>query len=278
MVVVDDLSSGKKTNVSSKAQLYQFGIEDPKLLDLASSFKPELISHCAAQSSVAISIKEPERDAEVNIAGGINVCQAAVHAECSQLVYLTTGGALYGIPEYLPCDEDHPIKPISPYGLSKWALEQYLYMILPSPMVIKVLRLANVYGPRQDPDGEAGVVSIFGGSMLRDKRVMIYGDGEQARDFVYVGDVVHAHNLALGINQSITINIGSGIKTSINELFKTMSELTSYTMVPKWTKERDGEIKQMYLDSSRADDLIGWRAKTALVEGIRETLRSLRKS
>ena len=276
--MVDDLSSGKKTNVNSKAQLHQFGIEDPKLLELASSFKPELISHCAAQSSVAISIKDPERDAEVNIAGGINVCQAAIRAECSQLLYLTTGGALYGIPEYLPCDEDHPIKPISPYGLSKWALEQYLHMILPSPMVIKVLRLANVYGPRQDPYGEAGVVAIFGGSMLRDKPVMIFGDGEQARDFVYVGDVVHAHNLALGINQSITINIGSGIKTSINELFKTMSELTSYTMVPKWTKERDGEIKQMYLDSSRADDLIGWRAKTALVGGIRETLRSLRES
>ncbi len=276
--MVDDLSSGKKTNVNSKAQLHQFGIEDPKLLKLVGSFKPELISHCAAQSSVAISIKDPERDAEVNIAGGINVCKAAIHAGCSQFIYLTTGGALYGIPEYLPCDEEHPIKPISPYGLSKWALEQYLHMVLPSTMAIKVLRLANVYGPRQDPDGEAGVVAIFGGSMLSDKQVMIFGDGEQARDFVYVGDVVDAHNLALGINQAITVNIGSGTKTSINELFKTMSGPTSYTMVPKWTKERVGEIKQIYLDSSRAYDLIGWRAKTVLIEGIRKTLRSLRKS
>ena len=196
VVVVDDLSSGRRANVNPDARLVDLDINSPEFLEAAASFRPDVISHWAAQASVPVSVSDPQHDAIVNVVGGINVCKAAVTAGCSQLVYVNTGGALYGEPEYLPCDEDHPIRPISPYGLSKWTLEQYLPILLPDSMGVKVLRPANVYGPRQDPHGESGVVAIFASKMVRGEPVVIFGDGEHTRDYVYVGDVVDAHDLA----------------------------------------------------------------------------------
>jgi UDP-glucose 4-epimerase len=277
VLVIDDLSTGVESNVNRKAKLVKLDIGDPSLVDLASSFRPDAISHLAAQASVPVSVSQPSRDALTNIFGGLNVCRATVESGCSQFIYVTTGGALYGVPEYLPCDEDHPIRPISPYGLSKWTLEQYLHMLLPGEVALKVLRLANVYGPRQNAEGEANVVAIFGQRMIRWETVRIDGDGEQTRDFVYVGDVTEAHRLALESVESITVNIGTGEGLSINRLFQLMAEETSYRQPPVHAEERRGDIKHVVLDGSKAGRELGWRPRTSLVDGLRKTLASLAK-
>ena len=271
VVVVDDLSSGSRANVNPEARLADIDISDPEFPDFAASFRPDVISHWAAQASVPGSVSDPRRDAMVNVVGGINVCRAAVRAGCSQLVYANTGGALYGEPEYLPCDEEHPIRPISPYGLSKWTLEQYLPILLPASMGVKVLRPANVYGPRQDPHGESGVVAIFASRMVRGEPVTIFGDGEHTRDYVYVSDVVDAHDMALESGESLTVNISTGVETSVSELFSAMADEVGYTMPPRWADERPGDVRRICLDPARARDLLGWRPSTSLAEGLRRT-------
>ncbi len=274
VVVADDLSSGRAENVNPHARLVDIDICAPDLLELAASFRPDAVSHWAAQASVPGSVSDPERDATVNVVGGINVCRAAVGAGVSQFVYATTGGALYGEPEYLPCDEDHPIRPISPYGLSKWTLEQYLPILLPESMAVKVLRPANVYGPRQDPHGESGVVAIFASRMARGEPVTIFGDGEHTRDYVYVGDVVDAHGLALTSGESLTVNVGTGVETSVNDLFSAMADAVGYTRPPQWAGERPGDVRWICLDSTRAREMLGWRPSTSLAQGLRKTCES----
>ncbi len=276
VAAVDDLSTGKAANVNPRARLADMDIRDPALLDLADSFRPDVISHCAAQASVPNSVSDPMRDAMVNVVGGINVCRAAEQAGCSQLIYVTTGGALYGDPERLPCGEEHPIRPVSPYGVSKWTLEQYLRVLMPASMGVKTLRLANVYGPRQDPNGEAGVVAIFAARMLRGEPVTIFGDGEQTRDFVYVDDVVDAHERAMNSGESMTVNVGAGIGTSVNRVFETMARETGYEMAPKRAGERPGDVRHIYLDTSRARRMMGWQASTTLADGLRKTCRAFR--
>ena len=274
VVVVDDLSSGLRANINPIARLVDIDISAPEFPDVAASFLPDVISHWAAQASVPGSVADPQRDATVNVLGGINVCRAAVKAGCAQLVYANTGGALYGEPEYLPCDEDHPKRPISPYGLSKWTLEQYLPVLLPASMGVKVLRPANVYGPRQDPHGESGVVAIFASRMARGEPVTIFGDGEHTRDYVYVSDVVDAHHLALESGESFTANIGTGVETSVNELFRTMADVVGYTKPPQRAGERPGDVRRISLDPTRARELLGWRPSTSLAEGLRKTCES----
>ncbi len=275
VVVADDLSSGRRANVNPKARVVDIDISAPEFPEAAASLRPDAISHWAAQASVPGSVSDPQRDAVVNIVGGINVCRAAVAARCSQFVYATTGGALYGEPEYLPCDEGHPIRPISPYGLSKWTLEQYLPILLPQSMGVKVLRPANVYGPRQDPHGESGVVAIFASKMSRGEPVVINGDGEYTRDYVYVSDVADAHDLALEAGESLTVNIGTGVETSVNELFRAMAGELGYTMAPERGPERPGDVRRICLDSTRARELLDWRPATSLAEGLRMTCESI---
>ena len=275
-LVVDDMSTGSSENLPREVRLEELDIGDPALLKLASSFRPNVITHCAAQASVTASMADPSLDAATNILGGINVCQAAIRSGCAQLIYISTGGALYGPPDYLPCDEDHPIRPVSAYGLSKWTLECYLRMLLPDSLPLKVLRLANVYGPRQDPEGEAGVVAIFGQSILRSDPVTIFGDGEQTRDFVYAEDAARAHELAQRASESVTVNIGSAAATTVNELYRLMAAETGYTLPPVHQAERHGDIRHVVLANSRAQRRLGWTPSTPLVDGIRETLAWLR--
>ncbi len=278
VIVADDLSSGRRANVNPGARLVEIDISAPEFPEVAASLGPDAISHWAAQASVPGSVSDPGRDAMVNIVGGINICRAAVAARCSQLAYVNTGGALYGEPEYLPCDEDHPIRPISPYGLSKWTMEQYLPILLPQSMGVKILRPANVYGPRQDPHGESGVVAIFASRMVRGEPVTIFGDGEHTRDYVYVGDVVDAHQLSLDAGESLTVNIGTGVETSVNELFRTMAGVTGYAMPPQRADERPGDVRRICLDPARARDLLGWSPSTSLAEGLRSTCASFSAS
>ena len=274
VIVADDLSSGERANVNPEARLVDIDISDPEFPEVAASFRPDTISHWAAQASVPGSVSDPGRDATVNVVGGINVCRAAVAAGCSQLVYVNTGGALYGEPEYLPCDEEHPVRPISPYGLSKWTLEQYLPILLPDSMGVKVLRPANVYGPRQDPQGESGVVAIFASRMARGEPVTIFGDGGHTRDYVYVNDVVDAHDMVLKSGESLTVNIGTGVETSVNELFAALAAELGYTMAPERGPERPGDVRRICLDPARARELLGWRPTTSLAEGLQRTCAS----
>lgn len=272
VLVVDNMSKGTKSNLPSEVSLEEVDINDPSFLDIVRCFRPELITHCAAQTSVTVSMTDPLLDATSNIIGGINVCRGAVSCGCSQIIYLSTGGALYGPPEYLPSDEDHPVRPSSAYGLSKWTLERYMRLIVPDSIQLNVLRLANVYGPRQNPEGEAGVVSIFGLQMSRKQSVTIFGDGEQTRDYVYVEDVVQAHELTQNVCEPVTINISTGEATTVNELFRMMAIESGYSLVPRYAEGRVGELKHVVLSNSRADELLGWRPETSLKEGIRNTL------
>jgi UDP-glucose 4-epimerase len=277
VLVVDDLSTGKATNLDSRAELVQLDMGDARLIEVAREFAPDAISHVAAQASVAVSMTDPVRDANTNILAGLNVYKAGLEAGVKQFVYITTGGALYGTPDYLPCDEEHPIRPESAYGLSKWTLEQYLKILLPSDIPLKVLRLANIYGPRQDPYGEAGVISIFAARMIADEPVYIFGDGEQTRDFVYVGDVARAHELALQSDDSLTVNISSETPLSVNALFELMAEATAYPHEAIHQEERRGDIKHSVLANGRARSTLGGQPQTTMPDGLRATLDWVRQ-
>ena len=278
VLVVDDLSTGKREQVPAGAEFVRMDMGASMLHEVAGRFRPDAVSHIAAQASVTVSMKQPRHDAQVNIVAGLNVMEAAVGSGACQFIYITTGGALYGIPAYLPCDEDHPIRPQSAYGLSKWTLEQYLRLMLPDTVALKVLRLANVYGPRQDPFGEAGVVAIFAERMVHGREATIFGDGEQTRDFVYVGDVADAHAAALAATEPLVVNVSSAVGLSVNDLFHRMAAETGYGAAPIHAGARPGDLKDSVLDNRRARALLGWTPRTSLEEGIAATIASLRVS
>ena len=277
VLVVDDLSTGSPLNLPRGVDLEEMDVASPRLLDVASAWCPEAVSHAAAQPSVPVSMSDPLLDAHTNVMGGLNVLKAAVKAGCSQVVYINTGGALYGEPDYLPCDEDHPQRPLSPYGLSKLTMERYFRLMLPPPVTLKVLRLANVYGPRQSAEGESGVISIFIRRMLRGEPVTIDGDGLQTRDFVYVGDVAAAHQLVIDHPEPLTANIGAGSGVSVNELFEVIADLTGYERSPQLGPPRLGDVKHVVLDVTRARESLGWTATTSLADGLRKTVAAMRQ-
>ena len=276
VLAIDDLSSGRESNLPAGVEFARMSISDPGLAGVLSSFGAEAIVHCAAQASVAVSVERPARDAEVNIIGGLGVMAACAPAGVRRFVYVNTGGALYGEPESLPCAEDHPIRPISPYGLSKWTLEAYLQMLLPPQVSLVSLRLGNVYGPRQDPAGEAGVVAIFAGLMLAGREVRVFGDGEQTRDFVYAADVARAIGAALERGDRTSVNIGSGRPTSVNRIFGVLAGLTGYDRGPVREPGRPGDVRHIHLDVARARRELGWTAETPLEDGLRMTVDSMR--
>ena len=276
VLVADNLSTGAGANLPSDVRLADVDIAGDAFVAAARSFGPEVIAHLAAQSSVPVSMADPAYDATVNIMGGLNVLRAATESGCRQVVYTNTGGALYGEPDYLPCDEDHPIRPISPYALTKWVSECYFRMLLPASIPLKVLRGANIYGPRQDPHGESGVVAIFLRRMLDDGPVRIFGDGEHTRDYVYVGDFVEAHRLAMDYAESLIVNIGTGVATSVNEIFRHLQSVTGYTAPPVYDAPRPGDVRHIALDPSRAQRLLGWTPRVSLREGLAMTAASMR--
>ena len=222
VVVIDDLSSGKREHVHHDAKFHQLDIRSPDLEGVFAEERPEVVNHHAAQVDVRVSMADPIFDADVNILGSLNLLECARSHGVEKLIYASTGGAVYGQPAYLPCDEDHPVEPICPYGISKLAVEHYLYLYRQSyGLEYTILRYANVYGPRQDPFGEGGVVAIFARQMVEGEQVVINGSGEQERDFVYVDDVVRANLVAMERGDGETYNLGRGVGTSVNELFAT---------------------------------------------------------
>ena len=272
VLVVDDLTTGKRQNVPDEVKFHRVGVQSTQFTESVRAFQPDIIVHAAAQASVAVSMSDPKSDAEINIIGGINVAQVARDVQREQLIYITTGGALYGKPEYAPSDEKHPIQPVSGYGLSKWTLERYFDIMLPATIDLKVLRLANVYGPRQDPKGEAGVVAIFASALVEGMQITIDGDGNQTRDFVFVADVARAVRLAAETQGSIVANIGTGQGTSINELVSHMGSLVDWETRPVHGASRLGDIRNVSLDGARAKKVFGWEPIVTLPEGLAITI------
>ena len=273
VLVIDDLSTGKSTNLNPKADFENIDITESRVSDVIKSFDPSVISHFAAQTSVSISTNNPILDAHSNIIGSMKVFDAMHETKCRNFIYINTGGALYGDPQYLPLDEKHPINPISPYGLSKWTAERYFLMQKKPSHHVKILRLANVYGPRQDAFGEAGVVSIFSNKMLSGEPVTIFGDGKQTRDFVYVSDVVDAFIQAVEKNESFSINISSGKAVSINQLYDLMSEINGNSIPANYEDARYGDLMHSVLSNKLATELLGWIPRVDLDEGINRTLK-----
>lgn len=279
VVIVDDLSTGRRSNIHPKAKFYQMDIRDPKLGDVFASEKPDLVNHHGAQMDVRKSVADPQFDADVNVRGSINVMDAARKHGAKRMIYISTGGAVYGEPEYVPCDEKHPINPICPYGASKHTVEHYLFMWKALyGLEYAVLRYPNVYGPRQDPHGEAGVVAIFTGQMLAGKPVIINGDGEQQRDFVYVGDCARANLLASEHPAADGIyNVGFGKPTSVNEIFAALKTVTGYPQPAQYGPTKAGETRKIYLDATRIRTQLGWAPTVELEDGLRQTVDYFRQ-
>jgi len=270
VVVLDDLSTGHASNLNPAAKFYQMDIRSPQIREVFEAEKPDYISHHAAQMDVRRSVAQPLFDADVNILGSINLIEFKV----KRFLYISTGGAAYGEPEQLPCDETHPVNPICPYGASKHTVEHYLYMhYVNYGLNYTVLRYPNVFGPRQDPHGEAGVVAIFTGKMLAGEQVIINGDGNQTRDFVYVGDCARANHLALTIDHQPGIyNLGWGRPTSINDIFSTLEKITGYTLPVQYAPAKVGETRHIYLDASKIKKELGWAPTVTLEEGLEKTV------
>ena len=277
--VVDDLSAGKREQVNPAAQFYHADIRnDGEIAMIVDRERPEVMVHLAAQMDVRRSVAEPSFDAEVNIVGFLKVIEAARQKGLRRVVFSSTGGAIYGEQETFPCNENHPARPVSPYGVAKLATEAYLFFYkVQYGIDYAAMRYANVYGPRQDPHGEAGVVAIFCGRILEGKACTIYGDGEQTRDYVYVGDVVRANVAAVSANVSGPINIGTGIETSVNQLYQTLAAVAGTKMAPTYAPARPGEQRRSVILPARAAKELGWRPEVALDDGLKRTLDFFRK-
>ena len=275
VAVVDDLSTGHRRNLNPRATFYDADIRSPEMASIFELERPEIVNHHAAQMDVRRSVEEPVLDADVNILGSLNLLECSRKYGVQRVLYISTGGAVYGEPEYLPCDESHPINPICQYGASKHTVEHYLFMYrLNYGLEYTVLRYPNVYGPRQDAHGEAGVVAIFTGLMLADGPVIINGDGDQVRDFVYVGDCAQANLQALRkADGSGIYNLGTGTGTSVNEVFRSLMVITGYRREPVHGPAKLGETRRIYLDASKAARELGWSPRIGLEEGLRETVR-----
>jgi UDP-glucose 4-epimerase len=277
VVVVDDLSTGRVEHVNPQATFYHVDIRSPELAEVFQRERPDLINHHAAHADVRRSVVDPRYDADVNILGSLSLLECARQNGISKLIYASTGGAIYGEPVYLPCDEDHPLGPICPYGVSKLTVERYLsYYGHAYAFQYTVLRYPNVYGPRQDPTGEGGVVAIFSRRMLGGEQVVINGSGEQERDFLYVADVVRANILAQDRLDGQIYNLGTGVGTSVNDLFALMASKSGYAGEPFYGPQKPGETFKIYLDASKARQELNWRPETDLDEGLSRTMRSFR--
>lgn len=282
VLVVDNFSTGKESNLevaltSGRCHLERGDIVDLDLTRLFSDFGCDVVFHLAAQADVRVSVRDPLADARTNVLGTIACLDAASKARCRRFIFASSGGTIYGEPQRIPVKESHPQQPLSPYGVAKKAGHDYLYYYSAVHGLSAVsLALANVYGPRQDPYGEAGVVAIFGGAMLSGEEATLYGDGTQTRDFVYVEDVVDAFVLAIDRGEREVLNIGTGKQTRILDLFAELARITGYDREPSFAPKRTGELAHIALDPSRAGEVLGWSPSTDLQAGLAKTIEWLR--
>jgi UDP-glucose 4-epimerase len=274
--VVDDLSTGTKDNLDPRVQFWKEDIRDPAVSSIVSEFRPDVISHHAAQMSVAVSARDPKLDADINVLGTLNVLEAAVRHRVRRVLFASTGGAMYGEQTTLPTPETAFPEPVSPYGVAKLAVERYLHAYgFMHHLEAVVLRYANVYGPRQNPHGEAGVVAIFSRAILEGRSFTINGDGGQTRDYTYVGDVVRANLLAatLRVDDRMPIlNVGTGIETSVNDLVALLQEIAGRPLAFQHGPGKLGEQRRSALDAALAGRVLGWKPATDLRAGLGQTL------
>ncbi|MHB1347478.1 MAG: NAD-dependent epimerase/dehydratase family protein [Candidatus Humimicrobiaceae bacterium] len=277
--IVDNLSSGKLENINTKAMFYMCDIRENEIFKIIETEKPQIVIHNAAQMSVRNSVEDPVNDAGINIIGGLNVLEACRKTKVQKVIFASSGAVVYGEQQFFPADESHPANPISPYGVAKLSFEKYLYYYnYVFGLKYIALRYANVYGPRQDPLGEAGVVAIFLNKLLNGEQPVINGDGKQTRDYVFVKEVAAANFLAVKQDFTGEINIGTGIETDVNNLFDILKRLTGQ----KNLKEahgpvKDGEQTRSVLSYKKAQAILGWEPKIDLKSGLSETYEWFKK-
>ncbi len=276
VAVLDDLSKGKREQVNSAARFSQTDLRDRAAVTrVIEREKPEVLFHLGAQIDVRHSVADPVFDAEVNLCGLLNLMEAGRRNGLKRVIFSSTGGAIYGEQESFPCDEDHPCRPVSPYGVAKLASERYLFFYrVEYGIDYLALRYANVYGPRQDPHGESGVVAIFCGRILAGRPATIFGDGGQTRDYVYVGDVVAANLAALNADAGGAFNISTGIETSVNRLFEELAAVSkARTPPPLHGAAPAGEQRRAVISPARAAAALNWRPQVALKDGLQRTFQ-----
>jgi UDP-glucose 4-epimerase len=274
VVVVDNLSTGKKSNLNQAAVFYPIDICSWKELELVfQKHAFEVVNHHAAQINLRRSMDEPVFDAEVNIIGSLNLFELCRKYGVKKFIFASSGGAIYGIPKQIPVDEKAPTKPLSPYGIAKLSVEQYLeYYFQVWDLERIILRYGNVYGPRQDPQGEAGVISIFCNNILKGDPCIVFGDGSKTRDYVSVHDITSANLLALNSSANI-YNLGTGLETSVNQLIDLLQKVANQKISIIYDQDRKGEIERIALFSRQARELLGWETTIPLNKGIEEVFR-----
>ncbi len=274
-IVIDDLSTGKIENVNEKAIMYRQDVRDREGLEkIFRTHKPDYVLHLAAQISVSRSVREPLYDEEVNVKGTLNILEMSQKYRVKKVVFTSSGGVMYGENPEFPTSENVCPDPVSPYGISKLAGEKYVrFYGNEKGLKYTILRYGNVYGPRQSPDGEAGVIAIFTKKMLNKDHLTINGDGEYVRDYVYVGDVVEANLLSLEKGDGEVFNVGTGIGKSVNDVFKSLKEHIYYTVEPIHGDPRPGDLRKSLLDNSHAREVLGWKPRYSFSDGLRETVK-----
>ncbi len=279
VVVLDNLSTGFKENVNPEAKFYLADITDrKKVREILEAEKPDYVNHHAAQMDVRKSVDDPIFDAKTNILGSLNLIEESLRIGIAKFIYVSTGGAVYGEPDSLPVDETYPVNPLSPYGVSKHTVEHYLYLYAHNAgFRYTVLRYANVYGPRQNPHGEAGVVAIFTEKMLGGETPTIFGAGTQTRDYVYVEDVAEASVLSMKKGNGGIYNLGTGRETPVIGLFESLKGIVGFDGEPSFAPARTGEIERISLDAGKAARELGWKPGHTLEQGFQKTVTYYRE-
>lgn len=273
VIVVDNLYSGFRKNLNPKAKFYQVDIcDEEKIKKIFDKERPELVNHHAAHNNALKSIEDPVFDAKVNIQGSLNIISNSLRTNVKKIIYASSGGLSYGEPEYMPMDENHPIRPTSPYGNSKYMVEEYLRVFGDKGLKFTSLRYASVFGPRQNPLGEVGVIAIFIGMLLNKKRPTIFGDGTQTRDFVFIDDIVRANMLAMDKGDNDVFNVGTQKETSVQEILDIIKELTGSNVLPIYGEERPSDIKRCCLDITKIKKVMGWSPQHDIKKGLSKTV------
>lgn len=279
VAIVDDLSTGSAKNLNPEATFYEMDVRSEELDHVFTKEKPQVVTHLAAQMNVTLSVKKPLFDAQVNIAGSINLLESCVKHKTEKIIYASTGGAIYGEPKSLPANEDCLPHPVCHYGVSKHTVEHYieLYHHLYG-LQYTILRFPNVYGPRQSPHGEAGVCAILSNLMLEGKTPTLYGNGEPLRDYVHVDDIARANLIALEKGHGEIINLGSGIGTPVSEIFQVYKDLLDFKEEPILAPLRPGEVSNIYTTGDKAKKILGWEPRVNLHDGLKQTLEYIAKA
>ncbi len=277
--VIDDMSVGVEENKRDEVKYHKIDIRSAKLVEIFNEGKFDVVNHHAAQMDIRKSTEDPAFDADVNIIGTINLLQNCVRTGVKQFIFASTGGAIYGEQEIYPADETHPVNPVSPYGISKLAIEKYLhYYYVEHGLIHTILRYSNVYGPRQNPHGEAGVIAIFANKLLKNEQLIINGDGKQTRDYTYIGDIVRLNESVLGSEKCSIVNAGRGLEYDVNRLYELLKLNIDSTVEAEYGPKVSGEQRRSSIDSHKALELFNWKAEVDLESGIAKTAEFFKRN